>query len=171
MISRTAEQYMGDQQQPDIESAKQPLSQGKLQPETIFAALRRSRLPDEEKTISRMAQEGTEIFMASFTPGRTMMTAMYYLHVHPSVLETLRKELDEANPDRSNILRFRTLNSLPYMRSVTKEILRVSFPVGSRLPLICHDDMAYGDWTIPKGVSRTTQSPLGKLTLARHRYQ
>jgi cytochrome P450 len=35
-----------------------------------------------------------------------------------------------------------------------KEILRITFPVGSRLPMICREDMVYGDWTIPAGVRK-----------------
>jgi cytochrome P450 len=85
------------------------------QPETLFSAIRRSGAPDSEKTASRISQEGTEMFMASFTPGRTMMLAMYYLHAHPKVLGALRKELDEANPQATGQLSYKMLNSLPYL--------------------------------------------------------
>jgi len=35
-----------------------------------------------------------------------------------------------------------------------KEILRITFPVGSRLPMICHEEMEYQDWKIPAHVSK-----------------
>ena len=151
MILQASEQYMKQYQKPDIEPVTE--RQNLPRTETLFAALRRSKIPDEEKTASRMAQEGVEMFMAAYTPGRLMITAMYHLHAQPRVLETLRKELDEANPDQTHILDFKTLNGLPYMRSVTKEILRIGFPIGSRLPMVCRQDLEYGSWTIPAGVS------------------
>jgi len=35
-----------------------------------------------------------------------------------------------------------------------KEILRITFPVGSRLPMLCHEEMEYEDWKIPANVSK-----------------
>jgi cytochrome P450 len=90
-------------------------SRDKSQPETLFSVLRRSNIPDEEKSALRMSQEGLEMFMASFTPGRTMMLGLYYLYTHPDVLEKLRQELDEVNPDPQADLDFQKLNSLPYL--------------------------------------------------------
>ena len=38
-------------------------------------------------------------------------------------------------------------------RAVMKEIYRVTFPVGSRLPMICHEVMEFQGWQMPPGVS------------------
>ena len=120
MILRAAERFVADQQCPSGQTLeKTASSSGKSQAETLFSVIRRSRsAPESEKTASRISQEGTEMFMASFTPGRTMMLSMYYLHAHPEVLEKLREELDGANPDPSAALSYRTLSSLPYLVSI-----------------------------------------------------
>ncbi|KAK5988013.1 Cytochrome P450 monooxygenase hepH [Cladobotryum mycophilum] len=154
LILRRAEQFITKQGcLPKQISEEGSTSSDKPQPETLFSVIRRSRAPDSEKTASRMSQEGIEMFMASFTPGRTMVQAMYYLHANPHVLETLRKELDEVNPHPSDHLSYKALSSLPYLCAVMKEIFRVTFPVGSRLPMICHEVMEFGDWKIPSNTS------------------
>lgn len=89
-----------------------------IQPESLFSVIRRSNITDSEKTTSRMSQEGVEMFMASFTPGRTMMLGMYYLHSNPHVLDTLRKELDQARPNLADPLSFRKLDTIPYLVSI-----------------------------------------------------
>lgn len=37
-----------------------------------------------------------------------------------------------------------------------KEILRITFPVGSRLPLICHEEIRYEGFILPPHVSNYT---------------
>ncbi|OTB09752.1 hypothetical protein K445DRAFT_36843, partial [Daldinia sp. EC12] len=145
MIKKEAERAVLSENEDIKVTATRKLSQ----PETLFSVLRRSKAVPEEKTAARMAHEGVEMLMASFTPGHTMMFGMYYLHSNPHVLETLRKELDEANPDPAVDLSFRVLNTLPYLRAVVKELLRISFPMGMRLPMICRKDIQYGEWNIP----------------------
>lgn len=44
-----------------------------------------------------------------------------------------------------------------------KEILRITFPVGTRLPMICHEDVKYLDWIIPAHVRRLMNPLLGRL--------
>ncbi|KAI1337118.1 cytochrome P450 [Xylariaceae sp. FL0016] len=154
MIAQKAEQFVASNQCQSYENLeKETPSSRKSGPETLFSVISRSKAPEEEKTASRMSQEGTEMFMASFTPGRTMTLGMYYLQTNPDVLETLQKELDQVHPDRTTDLSFKTLNSLPYLRAVMKEILRLTFPVGSRLPMICHEDMEFQGWRIPKNTA------------------
>ncbi|KAI0002389.1 cytochrome P450 [Xylariaceae sp. FL0662B] len=147
MIVKTAEDWestYGDKLQEEKST-----SSGKPLARTLFAVIKTSSAPDEEKTAFRMAQEGVEMFMAAYTPGRTMMLGMYYLHAHPQILEKLRNEVDQVNPDPAVDLTFSTLNSLPYLRAVVKEILRMTFPVGTRLPLMCGEDIEFQKWIIP----------------------
>ncbi|KAI0468832.1 cytochrome P450 [Xylaria cf. heliscus] len=122
---------------------------GKPESRTLFAVIDSSGAPDEEKSAFRMAQEGVEMFMGAYIPGRTMMIGMYYLHASPRILEKLRNELDHINPDPSVDLSFSKLNSLPYLRAVVKEVLRTSFPVGARLPMLCGEDIEFRNWIIP----------------------
>jgi len=122
MIAQAAENYVANecQSEPAIVGKEREPSRpyGNSQPETLFSVIRRSKSPDEEKTASRMSQEGTEMFMASFTPGRTMMQGLYYLQSNPHVLKALQEELDQANPDPAANLTFRTLPTLPYLVSL-----------------------------------------------------
>ncbi|KAI1332885.1 cytochrome P450 [Xylariaceae sp. FL0255] len=116
---------------------------------SLFTVISNSSAPDEEKTAVRMSQEGVEMFMAAYTPGRVMMTGMYYLHAYPHVLQKLRNELSQVNPDPSVDLSFSVINTLPYLRAVLKEILRLTFPVGTRLPLLCREPIEFQGWSIP----------------------
>ncbi|KAI0146233.1 cytochrome P450 [Xylariaceae sp. FL1272] len=116
---------------------------------SLFEIISSSTAPDEEKSAFRMSQEGVEMFMAAYTPGRTMMVGMYYIHKDHCVLQKLRSELDHVKPDPSVNLSFSVVNTLPYLRAVVKEILRISFPVGTRLPMLCHKPIQFQDWTIP----------------------
>ncbi|ROV86802.1 hypothetical protein VMCG_10851 [Cytospora schulzeri] len=148
LILQAAERFGQDER-----DGKVPVSRSKSVPETLFSVIKRSKIADEEKTSSRMSHEGVEMFMATYTSGRTMLAGLYYLHANPDVLDTLRKELGQAYAGPTDELSFKTLNTLPYLRAVVKEILRVSFPVGSRIPMICHDTMTCRDWDIPAHTS------------------
>jgi cytochrome P450 len=122
MIAQAADRYVANEAQSEADekiSEKEGRPYGNTQPETLFSVIRRSKIPEEEKTASRMSQEGVEMFMASFTPGRTMMQGMYYLQANPDVLKKLQKELDQINPDPAVNLSFRTLPTLPYLVSLT----------------------------------------------------
>ncbi|KAI0190866.1 cytochrome P450 [Astrocystis sublimbata] len=149
LVIRSAQQFVAEQ---STSSSNPLLAQDVKQtqsPETLFSVISRSQAPEEEKAPVRMAQEGLEMFMASFTPGRTMTLGMYYILSHPQVLRRLRLELDSVNPEPSQDLSYQQLNNIPYLRAVMKEILRITFPVGARLPMICHEDIEYRDWTVP----------------------
>lgn len=96
---------------------EKPVAPKGSQSQTLFAVLSNSTAPEEEKSAFRMAQEGVEMFMAAYTPGRTMMFGMYYLHAHPDTLEKLRDELAQVNPDPAVDLTISKINSLPYLVS------------------------------------------------------
>lgn len=123
MIKESAERFVANNNHMCKEQiSKKPSGSMNYGFETLFSALLRSNLPEREKTAYRMSQEGIEMFMAAFTPGRTMMLGMYYLHSEPDVLKRLRKELDMANPNPGTDLDFKTLNKLPYLVSRSKLI-------------------------------------------------
>ncbi|KAI0441625.1 cytochrome P450 [Xylaria telfairii] len=147
MILKTAEAWVathrGEPQREKSIMLEKPRSR------TLFAVIDGSGAPDEEKSVLRMAQEGVEMFMASSSLGRSMIVGMYYLHANPHILEKLQNELDRVNPDPSVDLSFSKLNSLPYLRAVVKEVLRTSAPTGARLPLLCHEDIQFQNWSIP----------------------
>ncbi|RYP47625.1 hypothetical protein DL768_006341 [Monosporascus sp. mg162] len=118
MIKELAEAFV-ENKQCILDKEKRAHASVMSEPETLFSTLLKSNLPDEEKSAFRMSQEGIEMFMASFTPGRTMMLGMYYLHSNPDVLDRLRMELDKANPDPEVDLTFKILNKLPYLTAIS----------------------------------------------------
>ncbi|RYC58006.1 hypothetical protein CHU98_g8202 [Xylaria longipes] len=148
-LGESAEQFVATECASSAKPSPRQVSPQISGPETLFSAILRSQAPKEEKSPDRMAQEGFEMFMASFTPGRTMILGMYYILSHPQVHRRLRAELDYVNPDLSQRLTYQKLNNIPYLRAVLKEILRITFPIGARLPLICHEDIDFHGWTIP----------------------
>jgi hypothetical protein len=101
----------------DSSPAEKAASVGPPRPRTLFEVLRNSTAPEEERTAARIAQEGIEMFMAGYTPGRTAMLGMYYLHANPHILARLRQELDRINSDPAVDLTFAKLNSSLYVVS------------------------------------------------------
>ncbi|KAH7031686.1 cytochrome P450 [Microdochium trichocladiopsis] len=145
MVAREAERFVASAEDAtDVE--KRGHSVGA---ETLFSVIGKSRIPGEEKTASRITQEGTEMLMASFTPGRSMMNGVYFLGAFPDVLTKLQAELAEAFSDPKVAMDFKTLSQLPYLNAVVKETLRAGFPISSRLPMIAHETMQFQEWEIP----------------------
>jgi len=86
-------------------------------PITLFESLRNSNITDQDKTVWRISQEGSEMFAASGTTARVMSACMFYLHDRPSTLKLLRDELDSAMPCPNSIPPTQMLAALPYLVS------------------------------------------------------
>ncbi|EFW15797.1 conserved hypothetical protein [Coccidioides posadasii str. Silveira] len=100
---------------------------------TIFHELLTGSLPPQEKTFTRLKQEGQLIVGAGTeTVGWSLSVITFYILAHPAVLEKLRKELEEAIPDPSILPSVTTLENLPYLSAVVAEGLRLSYGVISR---------------------------------------
>lgn len=112
MVANEAEQFVANNARCASEKETRPKNSGT---ETLFSVITRSKIPDEEKTAYRITQEGTEMLMASFTPGRTFMNGIYYLGMFPEVLAKLRAELQQSCSDPTTTWDFKTLNRLPYL--------------------------------------------------------
>ena len=77
-----------------------------------------SNLPEHEKSKQRMGQEAFSIIAAGGeTVGRTLSVATYHLLSNPAVLERLRNELKEAQPDLRVPLAVQKLEQLPFLVS------------------------------------------------------
>lgn len=105
-----------------------PISRNENSPETLFSVIKRSKASEEEKYASRMAHEGIEMFMATYTSGRTIMTGLYYLHTNPDVLNEMRQELRQAYPNPADEMSFKTLNTLPFLVRDSKPSFLISGP-------------------------------------------
>ena len=86
---------------------------------TIFHALRDNvDLPDEEKTLQRLCDEGEIMTGAgSETTAQTLTRLAFYLKHEPRTLERLREELDSAIPNPAIVSSWTELQKLPYLVS------------------------------------------------------
>jgi cytochrome P450 len=120
---------------------------------TIFHDILVSKLPQAEKKLDRIYQEGqTFVAAGTETTAWTLSVTMFYLLKEPAKLQRLTNELRKANPTTST-----ELEQLPYLNAVVQEGLRLSYGVSHRLPRIAPDEtLSFVDsgktWLIPPGV-------------------
>ncbi|KAI9823703.1 MAG: hypothetical protein M1819_001147 [Sarea resinae] len=128
----------------DIESKENP---------TIFHELFNSDLPEEEKSVDRLSQEGLMVVLAGAeTVGNALSTMTYYLLENPQYLHKLKMELAEAIPNPAHQPTWQELEKLPYLSAVICEGLRVGLGVSARLPRVSPEQsLYYKDWEIPRG--------------------
>lgn len=134
---------------------------------TIFHELLSSKLlPPQEKTATRLAQEGQILVQGgTLTTSWTLSVAVCHLISSPQTLKRLRDELFDAMPDPNESLSLAQLESLPYLRAVVKEALRHGIGTSGRLPrlvpdegIVLHDGVRNKDWHLPAG-SVASMSP------------
>ncbi|WYZ39302.1 hypothetical protein EsH8_III_001216 [Colletotrichum jinshuiense] len=115
---------------------------------TIFHDMLSSKLlPPQEKTVSRLAQDGQILVQGgTLTTSWTLSLATFHLLNRPSALRKLRDELFVAIPDRDAVIPLAELQNLPYLRGVVKESLRLGFGTSSRLARVCPEEtLVYRD--------------------------
>jgi cytochrome P450 len=126
---------------------------------TIFHELLQGNLPPQEKTISRLVQEGQIIVSAGTETTAWCLSVMtYHLLANPAILERLREELYTAMPDPDKVVPLEKLEQLPFLTACIQEGLRLSYGLTTRLARISPDEvMVFNDgkkdWHIPPGVS------------------
>ena len=127
---------------------------------TIFHELLSSKtLPSQEKTPTRLAQEGQILVQGgTLTTSWAISLATFHLLNRPSTLRKLRDELFEAIPDPNEVVPVARLENLPYLRGVVKEALRLGIGTSSRLARVAPDEtLVYHDrdndkkWQLPPG--------------------
>lgn len=115
---------------------------------TIFHDMLSSKiLPPEEKTVTRLGQEGQIIVQGgTLTTSWTLAIATFHLLNDPSTLRKLRDDLFTALPDPHAVVPLAELEQIPYLRAVVKESLRLSFGTSGRLARVCPDEtLTYTD--------------------------
>ncbi|KAH7320866.1 putative flavonoid 3-hydroxylase [Stachybotrys elegans] len=124
------------------------------QPKLIPSILSSKSLPESEKTVLRLTEEGVESVSAGTdTISRTLTNTVYYiLSSPPTVLQRLQEELVSVMPQNDSSPPLKDLEKLTWLTAIIKEALRISALTTSRLPLICPDQTLYYEkWAIPKG--------------------
>ncbi|KAL9074394.1 MAG: hypothetical protein Q9157_004421 [Trypethelium eluteriae] len=120
---------------------------------TILHELVNSDLPESEKSVRRLFDEGFVLVIAGAeTSSRILMTLLYYVIINPKIHARLRTELEEAIPDPMVLGEWNHLESLPYLKAVIKEGLRIAALLTTRLTQIAPDEaLQYKNTIIPAG--------------------
>ncbi|KAF2011419.1 putative cytochrome P450 [Aaosphaeria arxii CBS 175.79] len=96
-------------------------------------------LSASEKSLQRVFDETVVLIGAGTeTTGITLTVLTYHVLANPSILQSLKAELDKAAAERGvakgDFLTSKTVESLPYLQAVLKEALRMGTSVSGRLP-------------------------------------
>ena len=139
---------------------------------TIFHSVLDFKLPPEEKSVARLADDAQMFVMAgTLTTSSTFEVIHFWLLSQPNTLQQLKDELSAAipNPDDVGHVPLSSLETLPYLTAVIKEGLRLSYGVSTRLQRIDPDntlmftDKNTGEqWPIPAG------TPVGSTSVLIH---
>jgi cytochrome P450 len=137
---------------------------------TIFHEILSSKLPESEKSVPRLAQDGQVTVVAgTLTTAWALSVALFYLLENPTSLRKLKDELRKAIPNPAAITPLSALEQLPYLTGVIQEALRLSYGVSSRLQRISPDEVMIfndgtKDWAIPAG------TPVGMTSTLVHQH-
>lgn len=140
----------------------------KVSHDTIFHEILNSKLPPEERTSTRLWQDGqVTVIAGTLTTAWALSVVTYHLLTTPQVLKKLKEELATAIIDPSISPQLSVLEQLPYLTACIQEGLRLSCGVSSRLQRIAPDeDLIFHDgakqWTIPRG------TPIGMTSTLMH---
>ena len=117
----------------------------------LLSTLKSARDPRTGKTFSAEAllEETKTLFFAGYETASTSLTwALYLIARNPEVAIEAQKELDRVLCDRTP--KRDDLQSLPYIRAILQETMRVYPPVYA-LPRIAIADCELGAYPIPRG--------------------
>jgi len=118
-----------------------------------------SKLPDSEKTLPHLVQNGGLIISAgTVSTAWALAVGVFYVLHKPSVLQKLQAELVAAVPHRSASVDLIQLEQLPYLAAVIQEALRLSVGGTHRSQRISPNEATvFSDrdtgntWSIPSG--------------------
>lgn len=125
--------------------------------------LNSSKLPPDERSVDRVAQDAQMLLMAgTLTMASTLEHLIYWMVDNPDVLRKLKEELRSAMPSVDDVgkVPLTTLESLPYLTAVIKESVRLiygnstpHFRFDPDQPLVFEDRMTGKSWVIPPKTS------------------
>ncbi|EFQ97138.1 hypothetical protein MGYG_00181 [Nannizzia gypsea CBS 118893] len=104
---------------------------------TIFRELLTGPLPEQEKRLERIWQEGQLVVGAGTETTAWALTAtLFYILDNPAIVSRLRQELNDAIPDPNQSVSWTELENLPYLNAVISEGFRLSYGLSTRLQRI-----------------------------------
>ncbi|KAL9058817.1 MAG: hypothetical protein Q9162_001541 [Coniocarpon cinnabarinum] len=123
-------------------------------PLSLVKTILSSNLPAEEKSVTRLTHESFEIFAAGgATTARMMNYAVYYILSNPSSKEKVLTEIEQVMPDPGTIPSLTTLEALPYLTMVIREVLRVTALMTVSVARVADEPLFYGEQMIPAGTT------------------
>ena len=133
---------------------------------TIFHHILRSDLPETEKTVERLTQDGVVTVAAGImTTAWALSVTSFHILSRPDVLRKLKDELDVISVDPGQAPCLAQIERLPYLTACIKEGLRLSHGVTARLSRVRPDtDLVLSSggqqWRIPAGTPVSMSSVL-----------
>lgn len=116
---------------------------------TIFTEILNSKLPPEDKTHRRLADEAQIIVGGGVeTTAFALAIASFHIIHNKAIYERLHKELCDAFPNKSEIDLVKC-ESLPYLRACIMEATRLGYGLSARNPRTHDKPLVYGQWVIP----------------------
>jgi cytochrome P450 len=111
---------------------------------TIFHDILSSKLPEDEKSTDRLADEAFLLVAAATeTTSWTLTVATFHLLANPQILRRLKEELKGVYPDGKGHVSLAALQNLPYLTTILSEALRLTYGVAHRLQRIFHEPLTY----------------------------
>ena len=141
---------------------------------TIFDALSDSRIPPEERSSGRLADEGLILMIGGTeTTARVLSVAAFNIYQDERLLENLRVELGSVMPTPTSKASWSELEQLPLLNAVVNEVLRVANVTTLRSPRVAPtESLQYKDLVIPPRVCYPSPPVVAILTgLFRYRPQ
>jgi cytochrome P450 len=120
---------------------------------TIFHELLSSDLPPQEKSYTRLLDEGKMVMAAGVeTTANALCVIVFHILSNPAALVRLRQELTTAMPNANELLSWSQLETLPYLSAVISEGLRLAIGVTSRIIRMAPPQgLQYGEYHLPEG--------------------
>lgn len=123
---------------------------------SIFQELLNSDVPAEEKSITRLTDEGITLLGAgTHTTSHVLSATVYHILANPNILQTIQKGLQEVmSQDSSAKALLNRLEHLPLFAASITEGFRLSNVASHRNVRIATDrSLRFQNWTIPPGVA------------------
>lgn len=128
-------------------------------------------LPPQERTLTRLEQEGALLALAGTeSPALSLSIILYHLLANPSILNKLRTELETVPVHAS----WSQLEKLPYLMAVIEEGNRLSFGVTARIARRAHEELMFtpSSYATTPGTGKSykipARTPLSISTLSAH---
>lgn len=128
-------------------------------------------LPPQERTLTRLEQEGALLALAGTeSPALSLSIIFYHLLANPSILYRLRAELESVPVDAS----WSQLEKLPYLMAVIEEGNRLSFGVTARSGRRAYEELIFtpSSYATTPGTGKSykipARTPLSISTLSAH---